>query len=52
LFTFTGIFNRFAIRRDTDGDGFSAQYQNLRESQVATVRVRWRLQLKPVEPGQ
>ena len=44
VFTFTDIFNRFGVRRDIDGDGFTAQYQNLLESQVATVRVRWRFQ--------
>ncbi len=42
VFTFTDIFNRFGVRRDIDGDGFRAEYQNLLESQVATVRVRWR----------
>jgi hypothetical protein len=41
-FTFTDIFNDFGIRRDIEGDGFTAEYQNLLESQVATVRVRWR----------
>jgi hypothetical protein len=42
VFTFTDILNDFGVRRDIDGDGFAAQYQNLLESQVATVRLRWR----------
>lgn len=42
VFTFTDIFNDFGVRRDIEGDGFTAEYQNLLESQVATVRVRWR----------
>jgi hypothetical protein len=43
VFTFTDIFNDFGIRRDIEGGGFRAEYQNLLESQVATLRVRWRL---------
>lgn len=42
VLTFTDIFNDFGVRRDIDGDGFRAEYQNLLESQVAMVRVRWR----------
>jgi outer membrane cobalamin receptor len=43
VFTFTDIFNDFAIRRETDGDGFTALYENLLESQVATLGLRLRL---------
>jgi outer membrane cobalamin receptor len=43
VFTFTDILNDFAIQRETEGDGFTALYQNLLESQVATLGVRLRL---------
>jgi hypothetical protein len=43
VFTFTDIFNDFAIQRETEGDGFTALYENLLESQVATLGVRLRL---------
>jgi hypothetical protein len=43
VFTFTDIFNDFAIRRETEGEGFTALYENLLESQVATLGVRLRL---------
>ena len=42
LFTFTDMFNDFAIKREIDGDGFTALYENYLESQVATVGVRVR----------
>ena len=42
LFTFTHMFNDFAIKREIDGDGFTALYENYLESQVATVGVRVR----------
>ena len=42
LFTFTDIFNDFAIEREIDGQGFTALYQNLLESQVATLGLRFR----------
>ncbi len=42
VFTFTDIFNDFAIQRDIDGQGFTALYENLLETQVATVGVRLR----------
>ena len=42
VFTFTDIFNDFGVRRDIDGVGFRAEYQNLLESQVATARLKWR----------
>ncbi|MEW5918066.1 MAG: TonB-dependent receptor [Gemmatimonadota bacterium] len=42
VFTFTDIFNNFGVRRDVAGDGFTAEYQNLLETQVATVRLKWR----------
>jgi hypothetical protein len=42
VFTFTDIFNNFGVRREIVGDGFTAEYQNLLETQVATARVKWR----------
>jgi outer membrane cobalamin receptor len=42
LFTFTDIFNDFAIQQEIDGQGFRALYQNLLETQVATVSLRFR----------
>ena len=40
--TFTDIFNDFAIQQEIDGQGFRAVYQNLLETQVATVGLRFR----------
>jgi len=42
LFTFRDMFNDFGLRRDVVGDGFRASYQNLLETQVATLRMKWR----------
>ena len=42
LFTFTDIFNDFAIEREIDGQGFRALYQNFFETQVATLGLRFR----------
>ena len=42
LFTFTDMFNDFAIEREIDGQGFQALYQNFLETQVATLGLRWR----------
>jgi hypothetical protein len=42
LFTFTDIFNDFAVQREVDGDGFTALYQNFLETQVATATLRVR----------
>ena len=42
LFTFTDIFNDFAVEREIDGQGFTALYQNFLETQVATVGLRFR----------
>lgn len=42
LFTFTDIFNDFAIEREVDGEGFTALYQNFLETQVATLGLRVR----------
>jgi outer membrane receptor protein involved in Fe transport len=42
LFTFTDIFNDFAIEHEVDGEGFRAIYQNFLETQVATVGLRVR----------
>jgi hypothetical protein len=42
LVTFRDVFNDFGLRRDVVGDGFRASYQNLLETQVATLRVKWR----------
>jgi hypothetical protein len=41
-FTFTDIFNDFAVQREVDGDGFTALYQNFLETQVATVTFKVR----------
>ena len=42
VFTFTDIFNDFAIQQEVDGQGFTAVYQNFLETQVATVGMRFR----------
>ena len=42
LFTFTDMFNDFAIEREIDGQGFTALYQNFLETQVATLGLRLR----------
>ena len=42
LFTFTDMFNDFAVEREIDGQGFRALYQNFLETQVATVGLRFR----------
>ena len=42
LFTFTDIFNDFAIQQDVEGQGFRVFYQNLLETQVITVGLRFR----------
>ena len=42
VFTFTDLFADFAIQRDIDGDGFDALYENLLETQVATLGIRFR----------
>ena len=41
-FTFTDLFNDFAIQHEVVGQGFTALYQNLLETQVATVTLRVR----------
>jgi hypothetical protein len=41
-FTFTDLFNDFAIEREVDGQGFTALYQNFLETQVATLALRVR----------
>lgn len=41
-FTFTDMLNDFAVRRDIDGQGFTALYENYLETQVATVSIRTR----------
>ena len=43
VFTFTDVFNDFAIQREIDGQGFTALYENFLETQVATVGFRVRL---------
>lgn len=40
VFTFTDLFNDFAVQREIDGQGFRALYQNFLETQVATVGVK------------
>lgn len=42
ILTWTDLFNDFAIQREIDGDGFDALYENLLETQVATLGVRVR----------
>ncbi len=42
LFTFTDMFNDFAVAQDIDGQGFRALYQNFLETQVATLGLRFR----------
>jgi outer membrane receptor protein involved in Fe transport len=42
LFTFTDMFNDFAVQREVDGQGFTALYQNFLETQVATLGLRYR----------
>ena len=42
LFTFTDVFNDFALQREVDGQGFRALYQNFLETQVATLGLRFR----------
>ena len=41
-FTFTDIFNDFAVEQEFDGEGFTALYQNLKQTQVATLGLRVR----------
>jgi outer membrane receptor protein involved in Fe transport len=42
VFTFTDIFNDFALQHDIIGNGFTALYQNFLETQVATLSLRVR----------
>lgn len=42
IFTFSDVFNDFAVRTDVQGDGFTAVYENYLETQVATIAFRWR----------
>ena len=42
VFTFTDVFNNFAVRREVDGQGFTALYENFLETQVATLALRLR----------
>ena len=42
VFTFTDIFNDFALQHDIRGRGFTAVYQNFLETQVATFGIRYR----------
>jgi hypothetical protein len=41
-FTFTDIFNDFGLQREVNGNGFRALYENLLETQVATLTLRVR----------
>jgi hypothetical protein len=41
-FTFADILSDFAVRRDIEGQGFSAVYENLMETQAAAVGLRVR----------
>jgi outer membrane receptor protein involved in Fe transport len=42
VFTFTDIFNDFALQHEITGRGFTALYQNFLETQVATLGLRLR----------
>lgn len=42
VFTLTDVFNDFAVQQEIVGQGFTALYQNLLETQVATVGLRYR----------
>ena len=42
VFTFTDIFNDFALQHEIAGRGFTALYQNFLETQVATVGLKYR----------
>ena len=42
VFTFTDIFNDFALQHDIQGRGFTALYQNFLETQVAALAIRYR----------
>jgi hypothetical protein len=42
VFTFTDVFNDFALQHDIVGNGFTALYQNFLETQVATLALRFR----------
>ena len=42
VFTFTDVFNDFALQHDIIGHGFTALYQNFLETQVATLALRFR----------
>jgi len=42
LFSFSDIFNDFAVEHEINGRGFRAVYQNFLETQVATVGLRFR----------
>ena len=41
-FTFTDMLADFGVRREYDGQGFTALYENLKETQTARVRMRVR----------
>ena len=42
VFTLTDVFNDFGVRREVEGVGFTALYENLLETQVANVGLRIR----------
>jgi hypothetical protein len=42
VFTFTDVFNDFALQHDIIGNGFAALYQNFLETPVATLALRFR----------
>jgi hypothetical protein len=42
VFTFTDVFNDFALQHDIVGNGFTALYQNFLETQVVTLALRFR----------
>jgi len=42
LFTFTDVFNDFAVEYEIAGQGLTALYQNFLATQVATIGLRFR----------
>jgi len=42
LFSFSDIFNRFGIRQELQGDGFSALYENYFETQVVRAGFKYK----------
>ena len=41
-FAFTDIFNQFGIRKEINGDGFKAKYENYYETQVLRIGMKYK----------